>query len=302
MNPNDDVSTSTSSELTQLEQLTRWLIQRAARKSPAALSERLEEEWLAHLVVERGVISRLCFALGCCWAMRVIARDYLASNAPASSATTAQGTIILGPHDATYFSRRTTILLLIVCFHAFVIYGFATGFGHNGFAVIPGRARATIFDPPPTQDPLPPPPITSRLPTSPPVKPDVTSPIEFPTDPIHEPPPLQPPPQSPPAATAPAVNRLVGGPSAGFPDTDDYYPLAARRLGQMGVATLRVCVDDHGRLASVPIITHSSGVARLDDAAVQLARAGTGHYRSTTENGIPISDCYSFRVRFQLRE
>jgi periplasmic protein TonB len=94
---------------------------------------------------------------------------------------------------------------------------------------------------------------------------------------------------------------VIGGPGPGFPDTDPYYPSASRRLGESGIATLRVCVDADGRLASDPAIAHSSGSARLDEGALKLARAGSGHYRSTTENGTPVSYCYPLRVRFELR-
>jgi hypothetical protein len=40
---------------------------------------------------------------------------------------------------------------------------------------------------------------------------------------------------------------------------------------------------------------------RLDEGALKLAKAGSGHYRTTTENGRPVSFCYPLNVRFQLR-
>jgi hypothetical protein len=54
-------------------------------------------------------------------------------------------------------------------------------------------------------------------------------------------------------------------------------------------------------LASDPAIAQSSGSARLDEGALKLAKAGSGHYRSTTENGTPVSYCYPLRIRFELR-
>jgi len=65
---------------------------------------------------------------------------------------------------------------------------------------------------------------------------------------------------------------------------------------------VRVCVDDRGRLAAQPTIARSSGSARLDDGALKLARAGSGHYRSSTEDGRPVPSCYPFRITFALRE
>jgi Gram-negative bacterial TonB protein C-terminal len=65
---------------------------------------------------------------------------------------------------------------------------------------------------------------------------------------------------------------------------------------------VRVCVDDNGRLASDPLIAQTSGSARLDEGALKLARAGSGHYRTTTENGRPVSYCYPLNVRFELKK
>jgi hypothetical protein len=52
------------------------LIHRAARRVPDSLSERLKEEWLADFEAQRGAMARLRFALGCCWATNVIAREH----------------------------------------------------------------------------------------------------------------------------------------------------------------------------------------------------------------------------------
>jgi TonB family protein len=302
MNSHHDSTARPALEATRLELLPRWLIQHAARNSPAALSERLEEEWLAHLAAQRGTLSRLCFAIGCCWAMRVIARDYLASGAPAGSSATGQGAIILGPHDAAYFSCRTTIFLLIVFLHALVIYGFATGFTQRVIEAIPGRLHVLLLEPPSPR--IVPPPLIGR----PLVRPKQVTPtlirnFDLPPDPITErPTPESPPPSVQPAAAPRVVTRVLGRPAADFPNSDDYYPIASRRLGEMGVASVQVCVDDKGRLASAPTIAHSSGSARLDNAALRLAKAGTGHYLSTTVNGAPVPDCYPFDIRFQLKE
>jgi len=56
----------------------------------------------------------------------------------------------------------------------------------------------------------------------------------------------------PPPQPARAPVRIDGGPGAGFPAIDDFYPAAARRLGEKCVATVRVCVDPQGRLSRIP--------------------------------------------------
>jgi hypothetical protein len=66
-------------------------------------------------------------------------------------------------------------------------------------------------------------------------------------------------------------------------------------------AIVQVCVDTRGRLTSDPVTLQGSGSFRLDEGALKPARAGSGHYRATTEDGRPVDSCYPFRVRFQLR-
>ena len=94
--------------------------------------------------------------------------------------------------------------------------------------------------------------------------------------------------------------RQVGGPGRGFPNTEGFYPAASRRAGEQGVSTVRVCVDATGHLTGEPSIARSSGIARLDEGALTLARAGSGYYRSTVEDGNPVADCYAFRIHFTL--
>ena len=87
----------------------------------------------------------------------------------------------------------------------------------------------------------------------------------------------------------------------GFPSAEDFYPPAAIRMGEKGSATVRACVDAKGRLISEPTIVESTGSPRLDEGALKLAKAGSGHYRATTEDGQPVNSCYPFRIRFELR-
>jgi hypothetical protein len=76
-----------------------WLIHHAALNAPASLSERLEEEWLADLGARPSALSRLRFALGCCWATRVIARELGASTAAAATASARIAAITTAPVD-----------------------------------------------------------------------------------------------------------------------------------------------------------------------------------------------------------
>jgi TonB family protein len=97
------------------------------------------------------------------------------------------------------------------------------------------------------------------------------------------------------------IVRVQGGAGPAFPHPDEYYPDASKRLEEQGATVLRVCVDAAGRLTSEPVWTETSGSGRLDAAAVRLAKAGSGHYVPTTEDGRPVPSCYPVKIRFQLR-
>jgi TonB family protein len=81
----------------------------------------------------------------------------------------------------------------------------------------------------------------------------------------------------------------------------DFYPPPSIHLREQGVSTVRVCVDAKGRLTSDPTTLKGSGSARLDEGALKLARAGSGHYRAATEDGQPVGSCYPLGIRFQLK-
>jgi hypothetical protein len=38
----------------------------------------------------------------------------------------------------------------------------------------------------------------------------------------------------------------------------------------------------------------------LDEGALKLAKAASGHYKPGTEDGTPVSQCFTFRVKFEL--
>jgi len=287
------------------------LIRHAARNAPPSLSERLEEEWLADLSARQGTLSRVLFGLGCCWATIVIAREHYALNIAAATSTAGSTTMTAHAQpDSTFFSffsRRTTAFVVIVALHVAVIYAFATGLVHGIIEAIP-RSMETTFLPDTTHDVKPPPPTEVDL-----IQPqklvivERDIPFDVPPDPT---PPIRDvmvgPAVPPPVPTAPKVEapvkRVLGGPGKGFPNSADYYPAASRRLGEQGSATIHVCADAQGRLTEDPTVAQSSGMARIDEGALKLAKAGSGHYRATTENGVAVNACYPVRFTFEFRD
>jgi periplasmic protein TonB len=289
------------------DELARWLIQHAARSAPADLAERLEEEWLADLETRRGAMARLRLGIGCCWATRVIACEHVTANViVTNSATGNEAMAAYARHDDWLLSRRTIALLLIVGLHVVVIYALATGLTPRILEVLPDRMLAVVV--PPVQTPRePPPPLDPpRLTTTKlgDVEPDVKfdfTPDTPPVDNVIAAPGNSTIPGPPTVSKAP-VSRVPGGPGKGFPNTADYYPAMAIRLGQRGISTIQVCVDDRGRLTAPPTLVKSSGSPSLDAGAMKLAKAGSGHYRPTTEDGRPVSSCYPYLIRFDFND
>jgi TonB family protein len=206
---------------------------------------------------------------------------------------------VIGSPYPSLLPRRATVLLVIVALHIAAALAFIYGVKLHDLPISqPPMSWKVYFDPKPV---TPPPPLprpqfeqdTFKIPELPPLGPlpsssaDSFQPIAQPTSSLP--------------ASGPAPVRVSGGIGKGFPDTTDFYPPGAMRLGEAGRTAVSVCVDDHGRLTTDPRIAVSSGSPRLDGGALALARAGSGHYRSTTENGRAISACFQIGVRFTLR-
>jgi len=284
--------------------VAHWLIHHAARRAPASLGLRLEEEWLADLEARTSRLSRLGFAIGCCWATQVIVFEHEPSKATvASTAVGAPSVVAYADQNFSFISLRSSTFFLVLSLHIVFIYGFMTALSHTHKSAVADPLQNQIL---PRSQP-------ERVPPSLPGPTIKNPPIEVPRPPIDFPyeqdpdsvttailqEPINP---LPPGLPAPhPVKRIDGGPGAGFPDTADFYPSQAIRLGEQGVSTVQVCVDVNGRLTSDPTTLKGSGSARLDDGALKLARAGSGHYRASTEDGQPVSSCYPLGVRFQLK-
>jgi TonB family protein len=198
---------------------------------------------------------------------------------------------------------------LVAGLHAALFYGLITTLSHTRRLATPPNLQNQVLRPvlpenlPP---PLPPgmelkgwvidvPKLVVDVPPKVDIDNDVTTQVvEKPQGPYSPP--------RPPEAPTHVVQQVAGGPGAGFPDTADFYPSLSVHLGEEGMSTVRVCVDPKGKLIGDPTTVKSSGSARLDEGARKLARAGSGHYRATTEDGQPVNSCYPLGIRFQLKK
>ena len=274
-----------------------WLVRRAAAAAPPSLRERLEEEWLADLATRRSPASRCLFGLGCCWASQAIAREFPAKALAASAAGGGQAAVY-GFHPSPSWSRRPGAMFTIIAFHVVVIFAFASAFRHSDPRHEPPVIKGSILQAPKSTDPpLPQPKTVTKETQVVPLIPDER--FGFPPDapritviggpevsgggPVAE------------------VSRVPGGMGVGFPNAEEFYPPAAKRLGEQGIAAVRVCVDGNGRLTEMPTVMQSAGSPRLDGGAIRLAQAGSGHYRPAMENGRAVASCFAFRVKFLLQ-
>jgi Gram-negative bacterial TonB protein C-terminal len=284
------------------EALTIALVRCAARTAPSSLSARLEEEWLADMHERGSGLSRLRFAVGCYWACIAIGLQHRPIRVPAASSAHGAGSIVLEP--PRFFSARAATFGLVLSLHAVVLCGLMMAGSKLFRPAEPPALEPRVIDRP--APPIKPPPAEFKhfvidQPTPPPVLPLVEPPVDDKVPSIlAEPNPVPlPPPVSP--VSPRQVVRVQGGTGPTFPNPDAYYPDASRRLEEQGATLLEVCVDAAGRLTRDPENSETSGSARLDAAALRLAKAGSGHYRPTTEDGHPVGSCYPIKIRFQLR-
>jgi periplasmic protein TonB len=207
-------------------------------------------------------------------------------------------------HDSNFFTRRTIVLFAIIGLHVFIAWALASGLARRAIELVAPPLQTAVIDEVKQQDqpPPPPPPQMERPPVEvPPPDVNIEVPVETQStairdvtnEPVNRPPP-------PPAPTH-QVARTPGGPGKNFPSTDDYYPSASARLGESGTATVHVCTDTKGKLTEDPSIAETSGTPRLDEGALKLAKAASGRYKPATEDGNPVAACFSFRIKFQLR-
>jgi periplasmic protein TonB len=203
-------------------------------------------------------------------------------------------------HDSMFMTRRGAVLVAILALHAFIGWALATGLARRAIEVIAPPIQTQIVEEVKKEEapPPPPPPQFERPPVEVP-PPDVTinMPVETETTAIRV---TQPTVRAAPVAAAP-VRRTGVGFAKNFPNTEDYYPDASRRLEEQGIVTVHVCVGPDGKVTEEPTVQKSSGSARLDGGGVRLAKAGSGKYIPATEDGKPIPGCVNFNVKFQLR-
>jgi protein TonB len=205
-------------------------------------------------------------------------------------------------HDTEFFTRRTAVLAAIIALHVFILYALATGLARRAIEVLAPPIQTDIVqeektkaEPPPPPPPelrkevveVPPPDINIAMPEVGPSTTAITARVA-----------------EAPKAAAPVAKAAVAGTAVGlgkgFPNVDDFYPDASRRLGEEGLTVVDICVGPDGKLTEAPKVHTSSGHERLDQAAIKVAQTGSGRFKPATEEGKPITKCTQLPIRFKL--
>ncbi|MFM1887453.1 MAG: hypothetical protein RL026_2610 [Pseudomonadota bacterium] len=202
-------------------------------------------------------------------------------------------------------NRRVATFGFIIVLHVVFVWALKAGFVVKAMDMVAPPIVTELFEEQVQEDePPPPPPPKMDLPPPVEVPPpivDIALPVESNTTALSnvtdKPLPPPPPPKPVERTVVKVAPRL--NPRANQPDSEEYYPPSSKRLGEQGNVVVRSCIDPKGKLVEATI-QESSGVARLDEAAIKYARAL--RYLAGTEDGKAADACFAFRVRFQLKD
>jgi len=201
--------------------------------------------------------------------------------------------------DSGLLTRRGAVLVAIIALHVFILYALATGLARRAIEVLAPPIQTQIVEEVKKEEapPPPPPPQFERPPVEIP-PPDVTInvPVETETTAIRV---TNTPVVKAPPVAAPTRSTAIGF-GKGFPNSDEFYPDASRRLEEQGTVTVHVCIGPDNKLTEEPTVVKGVN-GRLDGGAIRLAKAGSGKYIAATEDGKPVTKCVNYNVKFQLR-
>lgn len=203
-------------------------------------------------------------------------------------------------YNAENATRKVIVFVVIVAVHVLVAWAFVNGTAQRIIkAVAPPIVADLIEEKPPEEKPPPPPPVVVQ--ERPPVQvvtPDIN--ISVPAD--LPPPPItnvttQPVPPPPPVK-APVV---IGTPltASYMPNTEDYYPPAAKREEREGRPVVHLCVGANGKLTTVEVKA-SSGSPDLDDGALKIIKAA--RWKAATSEGKPVDTCKDLAIKFEMKK
>ena len=199
-------------------------------------------------------------------------------------------------------SARAVAVLGILALHALIAYLLLTALMQSVLPREPPALQPTFISEPPHVPTAPRTAATVDLSASHPRIEDLKSPVlvvpQLQPQVQDTPPALRSEPDSGGAAPVAADPLRIIGRNQ-MPDTQEYYPPALIREGVEGAAFVRVCVDERGARQGEPVIEQTSGNAQLDLSALNVARHG--RYARAVQAGVPVPNCFRFRIGFRLK-
>jgi protein TonB len=207
--------------------------------------------------------------------------------------------------DSSLISRRSLVFIGIIALHVAFIWALNSGLSKSMVDVVFGPIETRVIEEQKQEEKAPPPP-PPKMETPPPYVPPPEVAIELPVEtnstaivnmttqrPVAPPPPA--PVEHKEVRVVPKVDQRR------LPPQDDYYPPQSQRSGEEGVVAVAFYVTEDGKITEVKV-QQSSGIQRLDDAAVKYVKAWPKSAVSVgTIDGKPTAMWNAINVRFRLK-
>lgn len=215
--------------------------------------------------------------------------------------------------DQKMSNNRMIGLGAVVLIHILLGWLLVTGLAQKFVKQIiePIEAVQVKEEAPPPDEPPPPPPKEVEIPpyVPPPdvsVQSDAPPPPTISTQTVAPPPPQAFQPPAPAAAPAPAPPPAPAGPTSKatanarvFEVSEDDYPPSSLRAEEEGVTQVRVAIGVNGRVESCEV-TATSNFPKLDERTCKIAQS-RWRFKPALQNGTPVADTITKRIRWQIR-
>jgi TonB family protein len=86
-----------------------------------------------------------------------------------------------------------------------------------------------------------------------------------------------------------------------LPISEAHYPLQAKNENREGSSVVRTCVNDSSDIETVTLFS-SSGFSDFDEAALEIARAGSFKAATSSIDGKPTASCVVHRITFKFND
>lgn len=191
--------------------------------------------------------------------------------------------------------ERSVGLIFVVLFHVLLIWGLASGLGHELTAKVSEVIQTKVVkdDIPEVVEPPPPPPPDTKIPP-----PDFVPPPSFdfvpdvgPTNAIQA---------VSKEAPKPAAPAAMTKPKAKGSNTKPEYPQASVRANEEGVVGINIYVTEDGRVGDVKL-EKSSGFERLDEAVLKHVKR-VWRFTPCMQGETPVACWYPINLRMEIKQ